>query len=176
MVNNGAGTVQAATIAETRWLIDPDRSRIEFQVPHFYGLMTVKGRFETYDGFLALGSRPAVELTIDAASLDTGNKKRDVHLRSEDFFDVQVHPRARFIAESASLDGERLHVAGRLEAAGASVPLEFDATLRHLDRELEVIASTNVDHRQLGMTWSPLRMIRTPSKLIVTGRLVPDGD
>lgn len=175
MVNDGEGTVQAATIAGTRWRIDPDRSRIEFQVPHFYGLITVKGHFETYEGFLALGSRPAIELTIDAASLDTGNKKRDVHLRSEDFFDVPAHPRVRFVADSGSLDGQRLRVAGRLEAAGASVPLALDATLHGLDGELEVLASTTVDHRQLGMTWSPLGMVRTPSKLTVTGRLVPDG-
>jgi polyisoprenoid-binding protein YceI len=175
MPSNTEDAAQAPDIALSRWRIDPDRSRIEFQVPHFYGLMTVTGHFDRYEGFLDLGSDPAIELTIEAASLVTGNKKRDTHLRSEDFFDAQAHPQVRFIADSASLDGERLHVAGRLEAAGASVPLEFDATLRQLTRELQVQATTTVDHRRLGMTWSPLGIMRTPSKLTVTARLVPDA-
>jgi polyisoprenoid-binding protein YceI len=174
MTSNAAGAAPAPDITATRWRIDPSRSRVEFHVAHFYGLMTVKGRFDRYDGFLDLASDPAVELTIDAASLDTGNTKRDTHLRSEDFFHVQAHPRARFTAGTARLDGDRLHVAGRLEAAGTSVPLELDATVRQLDRELEVHARTTVDHRLLGMTWSPMGIMRTPSKLIVNALLVPD--
>jgi hypothetical protein len=80
-------------------------------------------------------------------------------------------------AQASDLAGERPHLTGRLEAAGTSVrlELELDATLRQLDSELEVQASTAMDHRQLGMTWSPMGMIRTPSKLIVKGRLVSDG-
>ena len=56
---------------------------------------------------------------------------------------------------------------GRLEAAGASIPLELDATVREVDRELEIEPTTHADHRQLGMTWSPLGILRAPSKLIV---------
>jgi hypothetical protein len=58
-------------------------------------------------------------------------------------------------------------------AAGKSVPLQRDATLRPVDGELEVEAATHADHRELGMTWSPLGILRAPSKLIVRGRLVP---
>lgn len=174
MAGNADSPTQTARIAATRWRIDPGRSRVEFRVRHFYGLITVKGHFKSYAGFLALDSEPAVELTIDAASLETGHGKRDEHLRSEDFFDVQAHPHVRFLADAATLERERLHVAGRLEAAGSSVPLELDATLRGVDDELEVHAETSVNHRLLGMTWSPLGLLRTPSTLIVTGRLVAD--
>jgi hypothetical protein len=41
--------------------------------------------------------------------------------------------------------------------------------------ELEIVAETSVDQRDLGMTWSPLGIARTPSKLVVNGRLVKDG-
>ena len=174
MTSDTALAPEVHDIAGTRWRIDPSDSRVEFQVPHFYGLMTVKGHFDDYEGFLDLSSNPAVELTIDAASLDTGNAKRDAHLRSEEFFDIAAHPQVRFIAASAALDGESLHVAGELVAAGATVPLELVATLRRLDGELEVQATTTVDHRRLGMNWSPMGIMRAPSKLIVTGRLVPD--
>ena len=80
------------------------------------------------------------------------------------------------MSDSATLDGERLTVSGRLYAAGTSTPLNLDATLRRAGDELEVEARTSVDHRQVGMIHSPLGMIRTPSELIVRGRLVRDAD
>jgi polyisoprenoid-binding protein YceI len=109
-----------------------------------------------------------VQLTIQAASLDTKQKKRDEHLRSEDFFDVERDPQVRFVSDSARLDRDTLHVRGELHAAGRRIPLQIDATVREIDGELEIEA----DHRKLGMTWSPLGIVRAPSKLIVRGRLV----
>jgi polyisoprenoid-binding protein YceI len=78
----------------------------------------------------------------------------------------------RFVSDSASLDGEMLHVRGQLHAAGRQIPLELDATVREVDGELEIEAVTEADHRELGMNWSPLGILRAPSKLIVRGRLV----
>jgi polyisoprenoid-binding protein YceI len=164
------------SIETTRWRIDPTRSRIEFRTPTFWGLITVKGRFEHYHGTLDLRHEPAVELTIDASSLDTNNHKRDQHLRGADFFDVDNHPQVRFGSDSVTLDGERLTVSGRLYAAGTSTPLNLDAVLRRAGDELEVNARTSADHRKLGMNHSPLGMIRTPSELIVHGWLVRDGE
>lgn len=166
----------AHSIENTRWRIDPTRSRIEFRTRTFWGLITVKGRFEHYDGTLDLRHEPAVELTIDASSLDTNNTKRDKHLRSADFFGVENHPQIRFVSDSAKLDGERLTVSGRLYAAGKSIPLNLDASLRRAGDQLEVEARSSADHRTLGMIHSPLKMIRTPSELIIHGRLLPDTD
>ena len=163
------------TVTKTRWRIDPARSSIEFRTPTLWGLATVKGRFDRYDGTLDLDQDPAIELTIDAGSLDTKNKLRDKHLRSEDFFDVEHSPEVRFVSDSATIDGQRLKVRGHLYAAGSSMPLELEAGLGRVGDELEVVSSTHVDHRELGMTHSTLGMIRTPSELIVRGRLVRDG-
>jgi polyisoprenoid-binding protein YceI len=154
------------------WRLDPERSSIEFHVRHFYGLMTVKGRFNRYEGTLDLGAQPAVELIIDANSLDTNQAKRDQHLRSAEFFDVANHPQVRFVSDSAALDGDTLTVKGQLHAAGKQIPLELDATVREVDGELMIEAVTHADHRELGMTWSPLGIMRAPSKLIVRGRLL----
>jgi polyisoprenoid-binding protein YceI len=82
-----------------------------------------------------------IELTIDAASLNTNLGLRDRHLRSGDFFDVMIHPQVSFVSESATLQGERLEVRGRLHAAGQSIPLELDARLRRVGDELEVDAT-----------------------------------
>jgi polyisoprenoid-binding protein YceI len=162
----------SASIIDGAWRLDRARSSVAFQVRHFYGLMTVKGEFANYEGTLDLGATPAVELTIQADSLDTKLAKRDAHLRSSDFFDAERHPQVRFVSDSASLDGETLHVPGQLHAAGRQIPLALDATVREVDGELEIEAITEADHRELGMTWSPLGILRAPSKLIVRGRLV----
>jgi polyisoprenoid-binding protein YceI len=159
-------------VDQGRWRLDPTRSSVEFHVRNFYGLMTVKGHFERYDGTLDLGAHPAAQLTIDAASLDTRNPKRDKHLRSADFFDVERHPHVRFTAGSATGHGEALVLQGEFEAAGEQIPLELVAAVRVVDDELEVEAVTYVDQRQLGMTWSPLGLVRSPAKLIVRARLV----
>jgi polyisoprenoid-binding protein YceI len=160
--------------AATRWRIDPQRSSVEFRVPHFYGLLKVKGKFESFTGTLDLTGEPEVELTIDADSVQTKQKARDKHLRSPDFFHTEKHPSVRFTSHASKLTGERLHVQGRLEAAGHLVPLDLEAVLQPVGDELEVFAETKVDQRELGMTWSPLGIARTPSTLIVKGRLVKD--
>jgi polyisoprenoid-binding protein YceI len=160
------------SVAQGSWRIDPVRSRVEFRTPTLWGRATVKGHFERYEGTLNLERSPAIELTIDAASIDTKLALRDRHLRSADFFDVANHPEVRFVSDTATLRGETLRVRGRLYAAGRSIPLEFEARLRHLGEELELEATTTADHRKLGMSHGTLGMIRTPSELIVHGRLV----
>ena len=169
-------TTDKPAIEKARWRIDPARSQVEFRTPTFWGLMTVKGQFERYEGTLDLRREPAIELTIEAGSLNTNNKMRDKHLRSGDFFGVANEPEVRFVSDSARLDGERLTVSGHLYAAGKSIPLEVDATLRPVDGELVVDAATSADQFALGMSHGMLGMIRPPSELIVRGRLVRDGE
>ena len=170
--HEGRTAAKTPSVDQGRWRLDRERSRVEFHVRNFYGLMTVKGRFASYDGTLELGAHPAVQLTIDAASLDTKNAKRDKHLRAADFFDVERYAHVRFTSTSATADGDSLQVRGQLDAAGKQIPLELDAAVRVVDGELEVEAVTYADQRQLGMTWSPLGLLRAPSKVIVRARLI----
>jgi polyisoprenoid-binding protein YceI len=165
-------TAAADRITDGAWRLDPARSSVAFHVRHFYGLMTVKGEFSDFEGTLDLNGTPAAELTIQAASLDTKHGKRDEHLRSKDFFDVERHPQVRFVSDNAQLEGDTLRMRGRLHAAGRQIPLELDATVREVDGELQIEGVTEADHRDLAMTWSPLGILRAPSKLIVRGRLV----
>ena len=161
-----------AALATSTWRLDPARSTVEFHVRHFYGLMTVKGRFGQYQGTLDLGASPAIELIVEADSLDTKVSKRDEHLRSEDFFHVADHPRVRFVSEAASVEGDKLTATGQLHAAGRSIPVQVEATVRPVGDEFEIEASALADHRELGMTWSPMGIMRAPSRLLVSGRLI----
>ena len=161
------------TAAPTRWTIDPAESTVEFAAKSFWGLMTVRGRFDRFDGSYVAGPDGIkIELTVDGDSLDTGNAKRDEHLRSADFFGIADHPEVRFTSTRVSYEGEGvLDVQGELEAAGAVVPVEFDATLRETGGGLEVEATTTVDHARFGMSSGPLRMIRPPVVLHVKAQL-----
>jgi polyisoprenoid-binding protein YceI len=155
------------------WQLDPRRSSVEFRTRHFWGLITVKGHFDDYHGQLDLGANPAIELSIGAASVQTGNRKRDRHLRSADFFDADNHPRVRFISDSVDLHDDMLKVRGRLSAGDRSIPLELDARVREVDGEVKIEAATIAPHRELGMTYSPLGMIPPDSELSVKARLIP---
>jgi polyisoprenoid-binding protein YceI len=164
-------TQQAA--APTQWQVDPNRSTVEFSVRTFWGAMTVRGRFQRFDGSYRIGpDGPSIELDIDAESLDTGHTKRDAHLRSEDFFTIEQHPHVRFRSTRVDDVGDgRIHVQGTLEAAGVVVPLEFDATAVQSGDRLDVEAETVVDPRQFGMSRGMLGMIRPPAKLHVKAHL-----
>ena len=125
-----------------RWQLDAQRSTVEFRVGHLWGLGTVTGRFDDYEGQLDLSATSAIQLTIGAAGVQTGNRRRDQHLRSADFFDAEHHPRVRFLSESVDLQGDALKVRGRLSTRGRSIPPDLDAQVRQVDGELEIEAAT----------------------------------
>ena len=160
----------------TRWVVDPVQSTAEFRVPHFWGLVKVKGHFDRIGGWLELDNNGVLrlELLIDAASVNTGNGKRDEHLRGGDFFDTERHPDVHFVASQVSnADDDDLRVQGELLAAGERVALELRPTMRQGDDRIELDASATIDQRQLGMTWSPLGITRTPTVLTVHAHLRP---
>ena len=174
MSTHAADPVGTHDTETTRWRIDAARSSVEFHARTLPGFPAVKGRFDRYRGTLDLSAQPAIELTVETSSLDTGNQKRDAHLRSPAFFDAEQHPHVRFVSESAKLNGDRLRIHGCLHAAGKALPLQLVATVRRVGDGLEVEASTDADHRQLGMTWK-FGMPLSPSRLMFTGCLVRDA-
>jgi polyisoprenoid-binding protein YceI len=159
-----------------RWRVDRTRTTVEFSVEHLWGLHTVRGRFRTFDGaYIVRSDGSEIELTIDAASIDTGIARRDEHLRSADFLFVDLHPQVRFRSTGMTgLGTGDVHVTGELEAAGTSIPLAFDASVRVIDGELEMEGTTTVDQGRFGMTEGPLGNVRPPTTVHVKARLVRD--
>ncbi len=159
-----------------RWRLDPAASTAEFRVRHFWGLITVKGHFELLDGDLELddGHERQITLTIDVASLRTGISRRDKHLRSGDFFDTGSHPEMRFRSTSVSdIADDRMRVEGELEAAGRRLTMALEPTIQRTSDRMDVEVTTLIDQRELGMTWSPLGMTRSPVSVTVHASLRP---
>jgi polyisoprenoid-binding protein YceI len=171
-------TSKRTTVAPPYWSLDRDGSSVGFTVKTMWGLIPVRGRFDRFAGSYEVGrNETTIELTIEADSIDTGNAKRDEHLRSSDFFDVDDHAQVRFRSTCVHAAGDgSLHVVGNLEVAGIVEPLEFAATVQPAGEGLAVEATTTVDQRRFGMSSGLLGMIRRPATLHVKALLKGDAD
>jgi polyisoprenoid-binding protein YceI len=152
-----------------QWSLVSAESSAEFANRHFWNTITVRGRFGQIsgEGTVAPDGTVTGQLVIDAASLTTGNKQRDKHLRSADFFDVAKHPRVVLSIRRATLsEAGTLNAEGTLEASGAAEPVSFtaDVVTASSDR-VTLRAQLAIDRSRFGMTWSPLRI----SSLQATG-------
>lgn len=114
--------------AAAEYRIDPAHTYVNFAIDHL-GFSTQRGRFSLASGSIDLDpeSRAGhIDITIDAASLDTGLAQRDDILRGEGWFNVQAFPYILFRSERLVFDGERLTaVDGRLALLGEIRPLRL---------------------------------------------------
>jgi polyisoprenoid-binding protein YceI len=132
---HSAATQTAASepaLTPGRWAIDPHHSAITFAIRHL-GLSKVRGRFGLFDITLDVGDAEddlAVAASIDLASIDTSNPDRDVHLRSTDFFNVDLHPTMTFRST-------------RIEPAGDGYTMEGEFTLNGVTRPVTLEVESN---------------------------------
>src|SRR5262245_14012256 len=127
-----------ADSAITVWTIDPQYATVEYSVKMLF--LTVKGQFTDFGGKITLDEndilRSSVEATINSASVNTGNKRRDEHLRSKDFLDAEAYPEIHF--QSASVgrgrDRDMLRVTGTLTIKGQSREVALDVTVTDRSR------------------------------------------
>lgn len=118
---------------QTSWVIDPSHTSIEFSVKNFF-LFTVKGRLTAFVGTIILDAddicRSCVEATIKAASIDTGSKQRDAHLRSADYLETARYPEIGFQSTKVERgrDRDTLRITGTLTIKGRSQEVVLDVT------------------------------------------------
>ena len=110
-------TAPEVTVATTTWNIDPVHSHAEFKVRHMM-ISNVKGQFKGITGTLKRDgsdlTKSAAEISIEAATLNTGDAQRDGHLKSADFFDVEKFPTLTFKSNRVSKNKDGvLTVSGR---------------------------------------------------------------
>lgn len=108
-------------MAKDKLEIDTTNSVVSFRVKKL-GLITVKGRLSDFDGEIEFNqealSRSFFNVSIGSSTVDTGNQKRDEHLKSKDFFYVKEHPKISF--KSTSIEG----IEGKYQAIGELTILE----------------------------------------------------
>jgi polyisoprenoid-binding protein YceI len=152
------------------WTVDPAHSSVEFQVRNM-GIVTVKGFFKDFDGALELGETlesSRASGRVKAASVDTRSEKRDGHLRTPDFFDVDSYPDITFKSTRIEPAGEdEVRVVGDLTIKGVTREITLDARLEGTTEDpwggerVGVSATGEVDRRDFGLEWD----VRTPTDI-----------
>jgi polyisoprenoid-binding protein YceI len=145
------------------WQIDASHSQITFSVRHMM-ISNVHGRFENFDGVVDFNeddpALSSVNIKIDPASINTRDPKRDGHLRSADFFDVEKYPEATFkstrIEKVDDLHGK---LYGELTLHGVShlvaLTVEYSGQSKMWGRtSAGFAASTRINRKEWGLNWN----------------------
>src|SRR5246127_5195440 len=130
MTTTVATTPTSTSNATSTWNIDPVHSVAEFKVKHMM-ISNVKGQFTGIQGTLSHSEKSPtqsrIDVTIDAASVNTRDPQRDAHLKSADFFDVEKFPTLTFKSTRISQVGDgELSMAGDLTLHGVTRPVVFN--------------------------------------------------
>jgi len=146
------------------WQIDPGHAEVGFVGRHL-GLTKVRGRFTRVTGLIVIADDTrdsSVDVTIDMASVASGDQSRDDHLRSPDLFDVDAHPTATYRSTAVSFDGPRGTIDGNLTIKGIGRPVRLDAdyvgqAVDPWGNERAVFsARTRINREDWGLTWNML--------------------
>jgi polyisoprenoid-binding protein YceI len=154
-----SGSVQAqAPSGETRYVLDPAHSSIQFSISHFV-VSSTEGKFGTFDGKLNFTpqapERGTVVIHVASASVDTGIGARDDHLRTADFFDAAKFPTITFESTNLVRSGNSGQLSGMLSLHGVTKPITLNATLQTPDLNadrLDFSVTTKLKRSDYGMT------------------------
>jgi polyisoprenoid-binding protein YceI len=147
------------------WLIDPSHSDIQLIARHMM-ISKARGRFGTFSGTIHIDEVPErswVAVTVEAASIDTGDEVRDRHLRSADFLDVERFPQITFRSTSVRPGrGDRWEVAGDLTIRDVTrqVTLDVEYCGAQVDPWGNVragfLGTTEINRDEFDITWNQM--------------------
>jgi len=143
------------------WTLDPGRSSATLASKSVWGLVPVKGTFHTLEGGGTISPTGEVtgSIALGAESVDTKNSKRDVHLRSADFFHSEKFPQITFSVEDVVPASEGVTVSGTLTVRDRSRQISFPATVEAAgDGDITLDATVAVDRSEFGLTWNQMGM------------------
>lgn len=153
------GLAQAAP-----YKLDATHTEVGFKVQHLM-ISDVKGRFNKYEGSFDYDEKKnelkAIDVKIEAASIDTNNKDRDAHLNSDEFFATKKFPLITF--KSDKIDGKdpkNLKVSGTLTIHGVSKPVVLDVVNKGSavdpwgNEKVGFSATTKVNRKDFGLNWN----------------------
>lgn len=146
------------------YAIDPTHSRIGFVARHAM-VTKVRGSFNEFQGSGYFDAdnptKSHLQLTIQAASIDTRNADRDAHLRSNDFFDMATYPKITFTSTAVEQVGpDKYRVTGDLTIKGVTKPVTIDfeytgsATDPFQNQRIGLEGKTTVNRKEWGVNWN----------------------
>lgn len=153
-----------ATKTLTKWTIDTAHSEINFKVKHLV-ISTVTGKFNSFDASLETSDENFEDASIyfeaDINSIDTNNEDRDNHLKADDFFNAEEHPKLTFKSTSFKhLGDDHYKLIGDLTIRGNTKPVELDAvyggTVQDLygNTKAGFEVSGTINRKEFGLKWN----------------------
>jgi len=147
----------------TDWQADAAHTNVGFSVSHLF--TSVQGRFKDFEASIVFDvddpMKTVVRATVQAASINTDNEKRDKHLRSRDFFDVEKYPTLQFDStEMKEWSGKKGKLAGNLTIHGVTKPVVFDVVFRGEGSDpwgnlrAGFLATLTIDRKDYGLNWN----------------------
>ncbi len=148
-----------------RYAFDLTHSSVQFQVRHMV-VSKVRGTFDKWEGEIEFDeqdlAKSKVNVTIDVASVNTREPKRDEHLRGADFFDVANHPSLRFQSTRLEKQGDAYRLVGNLTIRGTTKEVALEVEVNGVakspwgDERAGFSAKGSVDRRDFGLTYNSL--------------------
>lgn len=146
------------------YTIDESHSSASFSVRHMMVTNTT-GEFKGIKGTIDLDeknlTKSKVDVTIDVATVDTRDAKRDEHLKSADFFDVATHPTMKFTSKKITKKGKQFLVSGDLTIRGKTKEVTLTAEITEPVKHAftgqlvrGVHATTTIDRRDFDVSWN----------------------
>lgn len=153
-----------AQAQSTQWGYDASHAKVGFSISHF-GISETEGKFTRFDGTVR-ADKPdfadaKIEFTIDVASINTEDAKRDEHLKSPDFFDVAKYPSITFTGKSMKATGKNQYkLTGMITMHGVTKEIVLD--VRYKGTVVDPYKNTKagfrimgvLDRTQFGLTWN----------------------
>jgi polyisoprenoid-binding protein YceI len=175
----------AFAFAADTWNLDPAHSQASFTVKHLM-ISTVRGEFAKTTGKLVLDeadiTKSTVEATIDVASVNTREEKRDADLKSPNFFDVAKFPTLTFKSTKVVKHGDGLKVTGDLTMHGVTKPVVLDVigpTKAIKDpwglSRRGVSATTTVNRKDFGVNYGPDAVVSDLVNITIDAELVKEA-
>ena len=157
-------TTTVPTSLSGTYAVDPTHSRIGFVARHAM-VTKVRGSFNEFVGTGYFDAENAanshLQLTIQAASIDTRNPDRDAHLKANDFFDMETFPEISFASTAVEqVHAENYRVTGDLTIKGVTKPVtvDFEYTGSAVDpfgnRRIGLEGKTTVNRKDWGVSWN----------------------
>ena len=163
-----------------KWQIDPSHTSASVSARHMM-LSTVRASLSGTTGELDFDpARPEaakIRIAIPAASVNTGDEKRDGHLRSPDFLDVERFPEITFESTNVRKNGETYVVSGDLTIRGTTLPADVNVAINGVvdgvkGKHAGFSGTATIDRTKWGLVWN----MPIPGGVLVSEKLKLEFD